>query len=218
MSAKRSSNGVSILHKRYVKDDPSKKAVLEQERVGAQVARMIRDLRERAGLSQKELADAIGTGQSAISRVEDADYEGHSLRMLQRVADALEQKLVVQLTTEDTAATGRVHFHQFVQQLRRRKGLTVSELARKTGIERAELAAMEQGSSTPEPMVLNCLSKFYVVPMQQMLRVAGVVRDRDTGFVEHASKFAAQSESFDKLTPEERTALDEFLAYLRTSG
>lgn len=216
MSAKKTSDGVSILHKRYVRDDPLKKVALEQERVSAQVARMIKDMRERAGLSQKELADAIGTGQSAISRLEDADYEGHSLRMLQRVADALEQKLVVQMTTEDTARNGRIHFQQFVQLLRRRKGLTVNELAKKTGIDRDALAAMEQGSSTPEPLVLSHLSKFYEVPAQQMLRVAGVIRDRDEGFVEHASKFAAQSESFDKLTREEKKALDDFLSYLRT--
>ncbi len=218
MSTKKTSDGVSILHKRYVKDDPSKKAALEQERVSAQVARMIKNMRERAGLSQQELADAIGTRQSAISRLEDADYEGHSLRMLQRVADALEQKVVVQLTTEDTARSGRIHFHQFVHLLRRRRGLTVGGLAKKTGIAADQLAAMEQGNNAPEPVVLQHLSEFYDVPVQQMLRVAGVIRDRDDRFVEHASKFAAQSESFDKLTREEKKALDEFLGYLRTSG
>ena len=78
MRAKRTSDGVSILHDRYVKNDPAKKATLEQERVNAHVARMLTVMRERAGLSQAELADAIDTGQSAISRLEDADYEGRS--------------------------------------------------------------------------------------------------------------------------------------------
>ena len=218
MSAKRTSDGLSILDKRYVKDDPTKKAALEQERVNAHVARMIKDMRERAGLSQAELADAIDTGQSAISRLEDADYEGHSLRILQRVADALEQKLVVQMTTEDSTGPGRIHFPQFLQMLRRRRGYSVDELARKTGIDRAELALMERGPYAPEPVVLDHLSKFYKVPLQQMLRVAGLVRDQDGGFAKHASKFAAQSESFDKLTREEKKALDEFVAFLRTSN
>lgn len=218
MSAKRTGDGVSILHKRYVKDDPAKKAVLEQERVNAHVARMIKDMRERAGLSQAELADAINTGQSAISRLEDADYDGHSLRILQRIADALEQKLVVEMTTEDTAGPGRIDFAQFLQLLRRRKGYTLDELARRVGIDRTELALMERGNSVPEPVVVDHLSNFYNIPLPQMLRVAGLVRDHDGGFAEHASRFAAQSESFDKLTRDEKKALDEFLAFLRTEA
>ena len=218
MSTKKTSNGVSILHNRYVKADPSRKAALQEERVSAHVARMIRDMRERAGLSQGELAEMIGTGQSAISRLEDADYEGHSLRMLQRVADALEQKVVVQLTTDGASVNERCGFQQFLQFLRRRKRLTVDELALKTGIDRVELVGMEQRGTVPEPIVLHHLGKFFDVPVQKMLRLAGLVRDRDEDFERHASKFAAQSESFDTLTREENKALDEFLAYLRTGS
>jgi transcriptional regulator with XRE-family HTH domain len=215
MSTNKTSDGVSILHRRYVKDDPTKKAALQEERVNAQVARMIRDMRERVGLSQKELAELIGTGQSAISRLEDADYEGHSLRMLQKVADALEQKLVVEMTT---AAQQRIDFHLFLQLLRRRKGLTIDDLVQETGIDHDELVSMERGGTVPEPLVLDRLSSFYDVPRNQMLRLAGVVRDVDEDFLEHASRFAAQSESFDKLTREERKAVDDYLGFLRTCG
>ena len=38
-----------------------------------------------AGLSQKELAALIGTTQSVISRLEDSDYGGRSLTMLERI-------------------------------------------------------------------------------------------------------------------------------------
>jgi ribosome-binding protein aMBF1 (putative translation factor) len=79
MAGKREiTNAVNILHRRYVKDDPERKASLERERVNAEVAQIIHDLRTEAGLSQKGLADAIGTTQSVISRLEDADYNGHS--------------------------------------------------------------------------------------------------------------------------------------------
>jgi predicted transcriptional regulator len=43
------------------------------------------------------LADLIGTKQSVIARLEDADYEGHSLTMLQRIATALHQRLEIHL-------------------------------------------------------------------------------------------------------------------------
>ena len=55
----------------------------------------IRRLREAADLTQQELADKIGTHPSAISRIEDADYDGHSMSTLQKVADALDMLLLV---------------------------------------------------------------------------------------------------------------------------
>ncbi len=98
---KETSNAVEIVHRRYIKDDPERKAALEAERANAHVALMIHDLRVNAGLSQKELAELIGTTQSVISRLEDTDYEGHSLSMLTRIAKALNQKLTVVMTAKD---------------------------------------------------------------------------------------------------------------------
>src|SRR5580692_10116766 len=46
-------------------------------------------LREKAGLSQKDLARKLHTSQQNISRLESPSYEGHSLSMLRRVADVL---------------------------------------------------------------------------------------------------------------------------------
>jgi transcriptional regulator with XRE-family HTH domain len=92
---RKTSDAVRILHRRYVGGDIQRKASLEQERVNAEVARTIYELREEAGLSQKELADRVETTQSVISRLEDADYEGHSLSMLNRIAKALNQRVEV---------------------------------------------------------------------------------------------------------------------------
>jgi transcriptional regulator with XRE-family HTH domain len=39
------------------------------------------------------LAKRVGTTQSVISRLEDADYEGHSLAMLNRIAAAVERRV-----------------------------------------------------------------------------------------------------------------------------
>jgi predicted transcriptional regulator len=48
-------------------------------------------------LTQHQLADRIGAKQSLIARLEDAEYEGHSLLMLQKIARALNQRLEVHL-------------------------------------------------------------------------------------------------------------------------
>jgi ribosome-binding protein aMBF1 (putative translation factor) len=69
------------------------RAGIARARVDLDVAQMIYDVRTNAGLSQGELAALIGSKQPVIARLEDADYEGHSLTMLRRIACALEQRL-----------------------------------------------------------------------------------------------------------------------------
>jgi DNA-binding XRE family transcriptional regulator len=59
------------------------------------IALQIAALRRRAGLTQKELAKLLGTSQQQISRLESPGYEGHSLSMLRRVAEALHAQLKV---------------------------------------------------------------------------------------------------------------------------
>jgi ribosome-binding protein aMBF1 (putative translation factor) len=50
------------------------------------LALLVREMREEVGLTQAELAKKVGTTQSVIARLEDAEYMGHSLNMLERVA------------------------------------------------------------------------------------------------------------------------------------
>lgn len=52
------------------------------------LAMMVYQMRQAAGLSQAELARRIGTTQSAIARIEDAEYTGHSLKLLEKIASA----------------------------------------------------------------------------------------------------------------------------------
>ena len=63
------------------------------------VALQIAALREKAGLSQKDLARKLHTSQQQISRLESPGYEGHSLRMLRRVAGALQARVRVVFET-----------------------------------------------------------------------------------------------------------------------
>src|SRR5260370_9132331 len=65
----------------------------------ADVARNIYDLRTAAALSQRDLAGLIGTTASVICRLEDADYDGHSLAMLRRIAAALEKRVQIRFVS-----------------------------------------------------------------------------------------------------------------------
>jgi len=69
--------------------------LVEQEQANLDIARKIYELRTKAKLSQAELARKVGTTQSVISRLEDADYDGHSLEMLRRIASALEKRVEI---------------------------------------------------------------------------------------------------------------------------
>lgn len=92
---KSTTDAVEILHRRYFEGRPEKQALLEEERASAAVARQIYDLRTEAGLSQRELARMVGTTASVICRLEDADYDGHSLAMLRRIAAALGKRVEI---------------------------------------------------------------------------------------------------------------------------
>ena len=83
-----------------VGDDVALRRQVEEEKLNVRVAEMIYEARTKAGLTQAELAQLVGTTQSVISRLEDADYEGHSLSMLQRTADALHQRLEVRFVPD----------------------------------------------------------------------------------------------------------------------
>lgn len=94
MTKKRTtSDALEILDQRYYRGRPERQAVLEKVREDMEVGRMLCELRTRAKLSQRELAKLVGTTASAICRLEDADYEGHSLPMLRRIANALNKRL-----------------------------------------------------------------------------------------------------------------------------
>ena len=86
-------DAVEILHRRYFDGNKKKQLLLDEERENANVAHQICNLRTEAGLSQRELAGMVGTTASVICRLEDADYHGHSLAMLRRIAAALDTRV-----------------------------------------------------------------------------------------------------------------------------
>jgi len=56
---KKTANAVNILHRRCIEEQLERKYSIQEERVNAQVAQLIYDLRKNAGLSQKQLTDLL---------------------------------------------------------------------------------------------------------------------------------------------------------------
>ena len=88
-------DAVEIIHRRYFEGKPERLKILEEARADDEIARKIFDLRTKVGLTQSQLGKLIGTTASVICRLEDADYEGHSLAMLRRIAAALNQRIEI---------------------------------------------------------------------------------------------------------------------------
>lgn len=97
MASKRKpvTDAVEILHRRFFAGSPERQRDIEEARANDEIARKIYELRLAAGLTQAQLAKLVGTTTSVICRLEDADYEGHSLAMLRRIGSALHQRVEV---------------------------------------------------------------------------------------------------------------------------
>ena len=92
-------DGLQILHRRYYEGRPERIESLEEERTQAALAHELFELRKEAGLTQEQLAVKIGTDKSVISRLENADYDGHSLPTLRRISEALGYELEVRFVS-----------------------------------------------------------------------------------------------------------------------
>ena len=97
MATKRTltTDAVEIIHRRFYAGSPKRIAELEEARANDDIARQISALRQKAGLTQKELGKLVGTTASVICRLENADYQGHSLAMLRRIATALKSRIEI---------------------------------------------------------------------------------------------------------------------------
>ena len=101
--AKKISDALQIID-RVIGDDAELLAIVDEERAGAEIAQLIYDARARAGLTKKELAELLGKKQPAIARLEDSEYDGHSVGMLCRIATALHMRLEIRLIPDQEAA------------------------------------------------------------------------------------------------------------------
>ena len=98
---KPTSDIIKYMHKHFIKGDKKRLAYIEQEKIRLAIAQKIYDLRTQANLTQKELARRIGTKQSVISRLEDADYEGYTLKILEKIAEAVHYRIRVEFVPEN---------------------------------------------------------------------------------------------------------------------
>lgn len=87
-----------------IERDPSLKERLEKAGRAWDIAFQIHDLRERAGLTQKQLAEMVSTKQSNIARIESADYTSYTFQTLEKVTKALKARLEIRIVPSNSSS------------------------------------------------------------------------------------------------------------------
>lgn len=109
----------------------------------------------------------------------------------------------------------RIAFGKFVKLMRRRSGLSMEQLAEAADLEASELLVIEDDVHyVPEPRTVFKLAQTFDVSQRRLMQLAGLAAANDVGFRQEAVRFAARSESVQKLTLDESSALEAFVAVL----
>ncbi len=98
---KRKRDDLDILTQKVLKKDPSLKKDFEKADRAWDIAFQIKVLREKRGLTQKELAEKAGISQPNIARIESADYQSYTLKTLEKVTGALKARVDVIVVPEE---------------------------------------------------------------------------------------------------------------------
>ena len=107
------------------------------------------------------------------------------------------------------ADEARIAFGRFISLMRRRRGLSVEKLAEIAKVEASELLIIEEDVQyVPDQRTVYYLAQVFEVPEQRLMQLSGLAVANDPGFRQEAVRFAARSESVQKLTSEEAAALD----------
>jgi len=104
--------------RRKLAADPKLAQRVDDERLSGDVASAIVALRMEAGLTQLELANRIGTQQPVIARLEDTEYDGHSLTMLKRIAASVGKRVTVQFLDSSAKVDTPVTFYNIPVEVR----------------------------------------------------------------------------------------------------
>src|SRR5688500_16981904 len=76
-----------------------------EARLALEIAIQFAALRERRGLTQRQLAERLGRSQQAVSKIENPSHGGHNLARLKATVKALDATLDVTIVPlEDLAA------------------------------------------------------------------------------------------------------------------
>jgi transcriptional regulator with XRE-family HTH domain len=136
-----------------LKEDKAYRERFFRGQAADEIAISIRSLREKRGETQTDLAKKADMKQSAISRIEQADYYGWTFRTLFRVADALDARLRVIFEPAETVIANYERREE--AQLNDRVANVHIATAIKMGMTEKDLTIIEPDSETVRLSLLS---------------------------------------------------------------
>jgi ribosome-binding protein aMBF1 (putative translation factor) len=99
---KTTSDALKIINS-MMKNDPELQEMVRESSISAQVADIVYQARESAGLSQEQLAELVGINPSVIAKLEDAEDLVDCLSILAKITVALDWHLEIRLIPKNVA-------------------------------------------------------------------------------------------------------------------
>ena len=128
---------------------------------------------------------------------------------------AIDPQFELEEKHEEKEEEANIAFGRFVRLMRRSRRLSREELANGADIEILELIEIEDDiRHKPELRTVHKLSEVFGVPSVKLMQVAGLAKAKNDNLARKVERFAARSDPMAELTPEERAALEEFIADL----
>lgn len=113
------------------------------------------------------------------------------------------------------AEENRIAFGKFVNLMRRRQGFSIEKLADEADLDASDILVIEDDIHfVPEPRTVFRLAQVFKVPQRKLMELAGLTAANDDELRREAVRFAARSESMERLTDAESAALEAFVAAL----
>lgn len=112
-------------------------------------------------------------------------------------------------------STRRVAFAQLIELSRRKRRLTVEQLAEQADIDVSQLIEIEEGECvSAEPRTVFKLAQVLNFPNDRLMELSGLHKTRDRRLTEATVRFAARSEPVNILSAEEEEVLQEYVKVL----
>jgi transcriptional regulator with XRE-family HTH domain len=150
-----------------------------------------------------------------ISRDPDLDVEaGFPIRDMEELNMFAPRDLLVGSVAPLAEMT--IAFGTLIELSRRKRRLTVQQLADEAEIDVGEIVAIERKQSgyVPKPRTIHQLATFFHLPEKGLMKLSGAVISRDEKLRTAALRFAAKSAGLDKLTKNEEELLHEIVKCL----
>jgi HTH-type transcriptional regulator, competence development regulator len=106
-------------------------------------------------------------------------------------------------------------FGKLINFLRRKQSWSIEELARRAKVDAAELLLIEREvHRQAEPHTVFQLAQVFHLSFKSLQQLSGLAVVRNHEVVDEAVRFAASSDSIEKLTAEQTRAVEQFVAAL----